>query len=167
VLLNNTDNDEAITKQIYTLTLCCAAEHQYVETELSVGPFVWPDTTQPINWVTQTRPNSSQIEKCGPNPTQPSATNNWAYSLKIKSLSKNCHRPRTNLRRLLLCCRACSWCIALHHASPSVRPSVCLSHVTAYKTIFLKNDRVQAARSHTRTYRECRFSGQSTVLVWQ
>jgi len=43
--------------------------------------FVWPDPTQQISWLTQ--PNPLQVEKFGPNPTQPNTTNNWAYSLVV------------------------------------------------------------------------------------
>ena len=43
--------------------------------------FVWPNPTQPTSWLTQ--PNPLQVEKFGPNPTQPNTTNNRAYSLVV------------------------------------------------------------------------------------
>jgi len=51
------------------------------KSELSMGPFLWPDPTQPISWLTQ--PNPLQVEKCGPNPTQSNIANNGAYSLVV------------------------------------------------------------------------------------
>jgi len=39
-------------------------------TELSVGPFRWPDPTQLINWVTQPNPTHQLSD-----PTQPDTTN--------------------------------------------------------------------------------------------
>ena len=58
--------------------------------------FVWPDSTQPISWLTQptTQPNSLQLKKCGPNPTRPNTTNNGAYSLVVTYFcTQNLSRP--------------------------------------------------------------------------
>jgi len=66
--------------------------------------FVWPDPTQPISWLTQ--PNPIQVEKFGPNPTQPNTTNNGAYSIVLtksttsfytQNLSRTFSQPSINL----------------------------------------------------------------------
>jgi len=51
--------------------------------ELSVGPFCVTRSNPTHQLTDPTQPNLLQVEKFGPNPTQPNTTNNGAYSLVV------------------------------------------------------------------------------------
>ena len=51
--------------------------------ELSMGPFCVTQSNPIHQLIDPTQPNPLQVEKFGPNPTEPNTTNNRAYSLVV------------------------------------------------------------------------------------
>ena len=72
------------------------------DTELSIGPF-YVTRSNPTHQLTDPiQPKPLQVEKFGPNPTQPNTTNNGAYSLVVtyfytQKLSRTFSQPSINL----------------------------------------------------------------------
>jgi len=70
---------------------CCSRWSSVQFARCAVNPpFLWPNPTQPISWLTQ------------PNPTRPITTNNGAYSLVVtyfytQDLSRTFSQPSVNL----------------------------------------------------------------------